>query len=125
MWIYVQRTGNMYQSNPPVINDLVGAGYSGYAEYRNDPASQCYQDLGPVPRGLWTIGPLQDNTTSSGHVLVQSMRLTPDASTDTCGRSGFLIHGDNSTGTGASTGCIILPISVRQTIGNSDDTDLT
>jgi hypothetical protein len=52
------------------------------------------------------------------------MRLQPDASTNVCGRSGLLIHGDNTIGI-ASAGCIILPLAVRQTIGGSTDTNLT
>ncbi len=123
-WVYVQRTGNLYHSSPPVVKSLVGSGYSGYGEYKNDPNSQCYQDLGPIPRGAWTIGPLQDNTTSSGHVLMNSMRLTPGPSTDICQRDGFLMHGDNTTGV-ASAGCIVLPLAVRQSVGDSNDTDLT
>jgi hypothetical protein len=73
---------------------------------------------------LWNIGPIQYNATSSGHVLVQSMSLTSYPSTDTCQRGGFLIHGDNAISV-ASAGCIILPLAVRQTIGNSGDTDFT
>jgi len=124
MWVYVQRTGNLYRVSPPVLKNLVGAGYSGYGQYRNDPDSQCFQDLGPIPRGKWSLDPLQDNTTASGHILHQSMRLTSDPSTDTCGRSGFLMHGDNSTGV-ASEGCIVIPLAPRQAVGQSGDTDLT
>src|SRR5271155_1281253 len=105
MWIYVQRTGNVYHRSAPVLHQLVGSGYSGDDKYRNDPESQCFQDLGPIPRGKWLIGPIQDNMTASGHVLTNSLRLTPDDSTETCGRSGFLIHGDNAVGI-ASAGCI-------------------
>lgn len=86
--------------------------------------AQCYQDLGPIPRGSWVIGSLQDNTTSSGHVLSNSMRFVPEDSTDTCQRGGSLIHGDNTTGV-ASAGCIILPLAVRQHVGSSADTKLT
>ena len=124
MWVYVQKTGNLYAVHPPVIKDLVGAGYSGYGQYRNNPASQCFQDLGPIPRGQWAIGPLQENTVSSGHVLKDSMRLTPASTTNVCGRSGFLMHGDSSTGL-ASAGCIILPLAVRHKVGNSSDSTLT
>jgi hypothetical protein len=70
------------------------------------------------------MGPLQDNTTSSGHVLRQSIRLQPDNSTDVCGRSGFFMHGDNSTGV-ASEGCIVMPLAVRQRIGAGGDRALT
>jgi hypothetical protein len=124
VWVYVQRTGNIYRFNPPVVKDLIGAGYSGAAQYRNDPIAECYQDLGPIPRGLWRIGAMRDNQTASGHVLRQSMRLLPDQSTNVCGRSGFLIHGDNSVGL-ASAGCIIVALEVRRRIHDSQDGALT
>jgi hypothetical protein len=49
------------------------------------------------------------------------MRLEPDAGTDTRGRAGFLIHGDNTAmDHTASHGCIILPRATRLTIDASD-----
>ena len=31
-------------------------GYSGASDLKNDPESQCVSDLGPLPRGWYTIG---------------------------------------------------------------------
>ena len=51
-----------------------------------------------------------------------SMRLTPQDGTDTFGRDGFLIHGDNQDmNHTASHGCIILPKIIRAAISASGD----
>ncbi len=118
----MQRTGNIHRVGVGYSN-LIGAGYSGYGEHRNNPESEKIEDLGPIPQGEWTMGTLRDNTTGSGAVLHSSIRLTPSAETDTFGRAGFLIHGDNSTGL-ASAGCIIAPLAIREQIGHSGDDTL-
>ncbi len=51
------------------------------------------------------------------------MRLAPVPGTQTFGRDGFLIHGDNRRHD-ASQGCIILDRAARDRIGNSADTRL-
>ena len=52
----------------------------------------------------------------------QPTRLTPQSGTNTYGRDGFLIHGDNTAmNHTASHGCIILPRIVRAGIDASDD----
>ncbi|WP_414655860.1 tlde1 domain-containing protein [Frateuria sp.] len=78
--------------------------------------------VGPLPQGTYTIGPIQDNVTNSGHRLLQSMRLTPSPFNEMFGRGGFLIHGDNSRANhSASEGCIVLKPSIRSIIGHSGD----
>ena len=48
------------------------------------------------------------------------MRLLPAPGTNTHGRSGFLIHGDNvMKDKSASEGCIILGPKIRQQIADS------
>ena len=44
------------------------------------------------PQGTYTVGNAYDTRTHGPHV----MRLTPSAGTNTLGRDGFLIHGDNA-----------------------------
>jgi hypothetical protein len=76
------------------------------------------QGQGPIPVGGYTIGDPVDGP-PLGPVR---MRLDPDAGNDMFGRSGFLIHADNSDHDyTASEGCIILPRSVRDRIVNSGD----
>lgn len=112
-WRYSQSTGQMLTPD----GGIIATGYSGREGGLNDPADQDIPNFGPIPRGSYTIGRAFSHP-SCGPV---AMRLEPDAGTDTHGRSGFLIHGDNSAmNHTASHGCIILPRAVRLTIDASD-----
>jgi RHS repeat-associated protein len=120
-WEYSQTSGDLLR----VIHGErtpAGRGYSGNGDGLNNPSMQGTANTGPIPQGDWIIGAQQDNTTGSGRSFPASMRLTPDEGTDTLGRSGFVIHGDNSRGDqSASQGCIILPRNIRDIIGGSGD----
>lgn len=100
-------------------------GYSGHHNGVNAPELQACSNVGPIPRGSYTISkPYTDD--EKGPVV---MRLTPDAENTMWGRSGFLIHGDNQQmNHSASEGCIILPRVAREFIGRvvgSGDNRLT
>ena len=97
----------------------VGMGYSGHAEGRNNPAMQAVHNVGPIPQGLYAIGPPHDTPTHGPHV----MPLTP-VGHDALGRSGFLMHGDNVKHD-ASLGCIIMLRTVRDVVSASVDKQLT
>jgi hypothetical protein len=121
-WLYSQSTGQVTHVDSAGNSTNVGNGYAGHGEGVNNPAMQDVPSIGPIPQGTWTIQQQQNNRTGSGHNLPSSMRLTPANGTDTLGRSGFLIHGDNGRGNqSASEGCIILNRDVRNQIGNSGD----
>ena len=111
-YVYEQATGRMF-AREGGLNDLLATGYSG-AETdggKNDPGKQCEHDIGPIPRGLYSIG---DPFTGPSPF---SLRLTPDPGNDMCGRTGFLIHGDSIAAPGtASQGCIILGRPERERI---------
>lgn len=114
---YSQSTGKLTHDG-----ELIATGYSGHGDGVNNPAAQAIHSVGPVPQGLWEIGAQMDHTSVTGHNLPLSMRLTPQPGTETFGRSGFLIHGDNVKGDrSASQGCIILPRDVRNLIAASAD----
>ncbi|MBL8309473.1 MAG: DUF2778 domain-containing protein [Burkholderiales bacterium] len=114
MWRYVQSTGDLF------LNDqYMETGYSGAVPNgKNNPDMECVKNVGPIPRGMYTIGPVIDKPTPV------TLRLAADKP-DYCNppRSGFLIHGDNTTHT-ASQGCIILSRGMRQTIADSGDSRL-
>lgn len=96
-------------------------GYSGSGVHKNKPASQSLKGLGPIPQGRWRIGAPYRSQSVGPYAL----RLTPDTSTKTFGRTALLIHGDSIKAPGtASNGCIILPRSVRERIWTSGDRDL-
>lgn len=80
--------------------------YSGIGEGFDNPADQAVPNMGPIPVGAYIIGPAFDHP-QCGPL---TMRLTPTLDTDTFGRSGFCIHGDNkSMNHTASHGCVIAP----------------
>lgn len=116
-WRYEQGSGAISHDNdePTVF------GYSGAGDCKNDPASQGVHNMGPIPRGLYTINPPVDTKTHGPYV----MWLTPDPANDMCGRSAFGIHGDSVVHPGeASEGCIVAPRPVREQIWESGDDKL-
>jgi hypothetical protein len=116
-WTYSQKTGELQQDG-----NHVAAGYSGADVGKNNPEMENVHNVGPIPRGDWTIvGPPLDTIAHGPYVL----RLDPEPGTETFGRDGFLIHGDSAKNPGAaSEGCIILPRPARERVWNSGDRDL-
>jgi hypothetical protein len=112
-WVYRQQTGEMLLDGA-----VVGKGYSGREECKNQSDLDCVKNRGPIPKGRWKIGPAFTHPQKGPLCL----RLTPLPGTETYGRSGFLIHGDSRTVPGsASEGCIILGPLVRDRIAKSKD----
>ncbi len=114
-WIYHQSTGKMYHDDKLVSS----RGYAGSGAWKNNPGGESRKNMGPLPRGTYTIAShFIEHPTAGKHVL----RLTPDPDNQMFGRSGFLIHGDRIGAPGtASDGCIVLPLSVRMDILRSGD----
>jgi hypothetical protein len=99
---------------------VVGLGYSGHGEGKNNPKRESERGVGPIPRGKWHIGPVSAHH-GKGPVV---MELTPVHHT-AHGRTHFLIHGDSKEHPGtASEGCIILGPTLRALIRDSKDHDL-
>ena len=118
-WTYEQMTGNLTTPS----GELIAKGYSGYPPAKNNPTAEDLHDFGPIPRGMWQIVELIEESTNHGPFV---LRLESYAETQTFGRSGFLVHGDSSSHPGlASHGCIILSRDVRQTLWSSQDHDLS
>lgn len=105
---YVQRTGQVWLNGA-----LLGVGYAGFGEGKNNPAMERVHDVGPLPVGRYRLEPPGPHPTAGGFV----MRLTPLPGTQTYGRSRFMCHGDNvdpeKRGT-ASHGCIVLARALRE-----------
>src|SRR5262245_26064491 len=111
VWVYKQSSGELWLNGK-----TIGKGYSGHGKSVNNPEAEKDANVGPIPRGEWTIGDAFTHETK-GPVV---MRLTPFSGTNTFGRSGFLIHGDNSkVNQSASEGCIILGPAIRKQIAGS------
>ena len=89
---------------------------------KNNPDRQFESCFGPLPRGVYLIGPAHTEPTL-GPV---AMRLSPHVSNIMNGRAGFFMHADSIAHPGqASEGCIVLPNSVRAQIAASMDRNLT
>ena len=115
MQSYQQSTG-LYEVRP----DLRALGYSGHGEGLNNPALEADAGVGPIPAGVWRIGPARTHPRLGPCV----MALSP-VEHDAHGRSAFFIHGDNAAGDhGASHGCVILAHSVREAIAANPDRTL-
>lgn len=114
MWTYRQSTGELTDES----GGAIGWGYSGSPDAKNDPYKQDQHNIGPIPRGLYTIGDPFDSATHGPF----AMHLTPDPANEMYGRGGFMIHGDSvkSPGT-ASEGCVIMPRVVREQVWGSSD----
>lgn len=111
-WKYLSNSGKLVSPS----GSILGTGYSGKDEHKNIPYSESIHDLGPIPRGLYTIGPAHDTSTHGLLVL----GLVPAKTNEMYGRSGFLIHGDSLEHPGeASNGCIVLNHALRETIAKS------
>jgi hypothetical protein len=109
-WVYHQSTGEL-----SLNGKVVATGYSGHDKGMNNADSEGEKNVGPIPRGEWSIGEAFKHETK-GPVV---MKLTP-VGHDARGRSGFLIHGDNSKmDRSASEGCIILERAARDKIAES------
>lgn len=120
MFIYQQATGRLFHDDSKV-RVMLAVGYSGFGSGKNNPSAQDVARVGPIPVGWYAIGETVDSP-SKGPVVV---RLYPHKTTQTFGRSGFLIHGDSIGNPGAAShGCIIVPRNVRKYISESQDRQL-
>jgi hypothetical protein len=118
MWKYDQATGTL--TNPAGLK--IGAGYSGNGPAMNNPADQSVPMHGPIPVGRWSIGSFFTDP-EKGPVVAH---LTAAEGTETYGRSGFMIHGDNpARNHTGSEGCVILARPFREAIAASKDHNLT
>ena len=112
MWQYRQSDGALSRGG-----EVIAHGYSGHGAGVNNHAMEGVAKVGPIPCGRYTIGKPFDHPT----VGKFAMRLTPNAGTNTHGRSGFLMHGDNSAGNHtASEGCIVAMHPTRMKVAQSD-----
>ena len=116
MWTYNSANGVLSHNGA-----VIGVGWSGHDDGRNDPLMEAHPDLGPIPRGTWEVGPAVDRE-DKGPVV---MALTPAEGTQTFGRGGFLVHGASATNPNESShGCIILPRPIRVQLASSEDRTL-
>lgn len=123
MLIYSQSTGIMTRDELQLTR-----GWSGQHDGKNNPDMQKVRGVGPLPRGLYTIGPWEE---THGHLGPMVAPLHPDPENDMKAmdgkeRTAFFIHGP-STGDNygqESMGCIVMPRQERTLVKNSGETRL-
>lgn len=116
-WTYEQATGRLLDPD----GEVVGIGYSGMGNGKNNPQFQNVHNVGPIPEGRWLIGTPMNSQTHGPF----AMPLVPDPSTQLFGRDAFLMHGDSVHAPGtASQGCIIMARDVRDKVWASNDHEL-
>ena len=116
MYTFSQSTGILRHNAV-----LFGSGWAGQGIGRNNPDSQQIHNIGPLPRGRYSIGKAYQHP----HLGPVVMNLTPDDTNVMFGRSDFRIHGAAlSHPEVSSEGCIIMPREVRQGLDTGTDKDL-
>jgi hypothetical protein len=110
MFIYRQSDGLIWAPDCK----LLGYGYSGAPDAKNDGAQEHKPFIGPIPLGVWSIDGWYDSDTLGPNVII----LHPYRH-DAHGRTFFRIHGDSRSRPGdASKGCIVLAPGIRERIIN-------
>lgn len=111
MFQYFQKTGMMRRIEG--VSDYPFAlGYSGHGEGKNNPDMEQVSNIGPLPRGKFTMQVIEENGIPVDYEgkAAPVIRLIPNSGTQMFGRAGMLIHGDfrnqELQGT-ASHGCVI------------------
>lgn len=116
MWLYHQDTGAISRDGLEIAR-----GYSGYPPRVNDPTAEALPNVGPIPRGTWTIGDAYQHATL-GPVTMNLEMIASDNPSAPFGRGAFRIHGDRVAAPGyASHGCVVLPRTARDLIAASPD----
>lgn len=125
-WIWGSASGTLFKQtiaadgDPIVVGmDIITRGYAGHGAGVNNPLYEDVRNLGPLPQGWYAIGDPYDHKRLGKYVLP----LTPAPETKMHGRSGFFIHGDNSTPDpeDGSHGCIVIAKQIREQVATSGD----
>jgi len=119
-WEYVQATGEMRRDGV-----VVGVGYSGDPEHKNDVRYESFRSKGPIPRGAYRMIYVYPRHPKLGELAIT---LRP-VGHDCLGRSNFMIHADSVKKPGtASEGCIVIDRKIRkamaQCIGSLNGSDI-
>jgi hypothetical protein len=115
-WKYIRRVEDTGGHLIDPSGKDIGSGYSGHGAGLNNPDLEQDKDIGPIPAGRYLIGTFFDHPKLGPDVAL----LMPALGTNTFGRSGVFIHGDNfQCNRSASHGCIILSHELRLAIRNS------
>ena len=97
---YEQATGKLTEDD----GTLIGVGWAGHLQGRNNTAMQNVKDVGPLPIGTYTVSDPVDGT----KLGPKAFPLIPSPTNEMFGRADFYIHGANIEHPALSSdGCII------------------
>lgn len=91
---------------------LIGKGWAGHGDGKNNPAMQSVHDIGPLPQGLYDVGAWEEIHPGLGPWVAHLAQVEGE----TFGRSAFFIHGpavDPAKYGQESKGCIVVPRQIR------------
>lgn len=114
-FIYVQDSGAIYDET----GSKIAFGWAGNHAGRNNPDMQTVPSVGPLPIGLYDVGPWGDAKSVPGYPahlgpLVASLTQVEG---QTFGRSGFYLHGPGGADpANCSHGCIVIPRAMREVV---------
>lgn len=109
-WLYEIASGRWSRGGI-----LLAKGYSGNGSGLNNSAMMDVGNVGPIPVGFYTIGPVIMRHPKLGLYV---MELIPDPANEMYKRFGFFNHGDNEhLNFTASDGCIVTPEFARHAVG--------
>lgn len=113
-WTYEQSMGWLI----PPDEDAVSVGHSGSGDGKNDPDAQ-HLDNGPLPRGLYDIGPEYKPEQAEPQ---QYLSLTPLPETEMHGRTrSYRMHADSIHTPGeGSLGCLVFDLDTIQRVWRSE-----
>jgi hypothetical protein len=114
---YDRKTGRWTRAD----GSLIGIGWAGQGEGKNNPDMDNVPKIGPLPAGFYTILDPHDSPATGKY----TMNLVPDSSNDMKGRSLFRIHGASASHPETSSeGCIVQPHDARLAGWNEGDHQL-
>lgn len=91
--------------------------YSGHGDGRDNPEMEAVSNVGPIPRGRYSIGAARWSE-KTGPITITLTPIEHNAH----GRTAFEVHGDSITKPGeASHGCIITNPKTRGQMRDSED----
>jgi hypothetical protein len=102
-YVYKQTTGQLM-----LDNQVIGTGYSGKGQGRNNPGMQNQKNVGPIPAGEWKImGKRVDDRT--GELIVDTLPSGHNAAGRFPGTELFKIHGETNPPGMSPAGDIVMP----------------
>lgn len=94
---------------------FVALGWAGNHAGKNNPSMESVHDIGPLPRGLYRVGPWEDQHPGLGPLVAHLEQVQGDS----FGRSGFYFHGpsmDPAHMGQESKGCIVVQHASREKV---------